>query len=275
MRQLYVKIRKPGNSVKFKKLLSTQADVYPAWDQLVEANIPYSLGTSLDDHEWFALDQFSKSDYFIDLLSETFESVDFESLAYNEFNLIDYFFTIENNVFCFQKISKSRLVRRKMVVHIGEGFKFEDCPAMILNDIPDAIYVKANDILYFRKISSITGIFKGIDQLYREASAEETSEFLNESFITLLNNFSCDQVKKPNRKKIALAKDTLSSLEANDRAQIFSYIGQYCPNLKTDQNTFGIGSEEDLRLLLWGIEQHFYTTPVGGERRIANSVIQM
>lgn len=100
MRQLYVKIRKPGNSVKFKKLLSTQADVYPAWDRLVEANIPYSLGTSLDDLEWFALDQFSKSDYFIDLLSETFESVDFESLAYNEFNLIDYFFTSPNSTLC-------------------------------------------------------------------------------------------------------------------------------------------------------------------------------
>ena len=29
----------------------------------------------------------------------------------------------------------------------------------------------------------------------------------------------------------------------------------------------------DMKKLLFGIEQRFYTTPVGGEKRIANSVI--
>ena len=36
---------------------------------------------------------------------------------------------------------------------------------------------------------------------------------------------------------------------------------------------FAVNSEDELKLLLYGIEQRFYTTLVGGERRIANSVI--
>ena len=34
-------------------------------------------------------------------------------------------------------------------------------------------------------------------------------------------------------------------------------------------------SEDELKMVLFGIEQRFYTTPVGDEKRIANSVIPM
>lgn len=56
---------------------------------------------------------------------------------------------------------------------------------------------------------------------------------------------------------------------------IFSYIGEYCPSLKTPDNKFAVNSEDELKLLLYGIEQRFYTTLVGGERRLANSVIPL
>lgn len=40
-------------------------------------------------------------------------------------------------------------------------------------------------------------------------------------------------------------------------------------------NIFNIGDEEELKLLLWGIEQRFYTTVVGNKRRAANSIISL
>jgi len=43
--------------------------------------------------------------------------------------------------------------------------------------------------------------------------------------------------------------------------------------LKVSENSFEVGSENELKMLLYGIEQRFYTTPVGGEKRLANSVI--
>lgn len=66
---------------------------------------------------------------------------------------------------------------------------------------------------------------------------------------------------------------TLSELNENDRKNIFAYIGDYCPELQSSENSFEIGTEDDMKKLLFGIEQRFYTTPVGGEKRIANSVI--
>lgn len=50
-------------------------------------------------------------------------------------------------------------------------------------------------------------------------------------------------------------------------------IGDYCPELKVAENSFEIGTEGDMKKLLFEIEQRFYTTPVGREKRIANSVI--
>jgi hypothetical protein len=41
-----------------------------------------------------------------------------------------------------------------------------------------------------------------------------------------------------------------------------------------DENdeSFSISNEEDLKKLLYGIEQRYYTTKVGNEKRLANSI---
>ena len=70
-----------------------------------------------------------------------------------------------------------------------------------------------------------------------------------------------------------MAIDTISRLESQDRKRIFSYIGEYCQDLIRKDGTFEVGNEESLKRVLFGIEQRFYTTPVGKEKRLANSII--
>lgn len=111
--------------------------------------------------------------------------------------------------------------------------------------------------------------------LYREATQEETDSFLANDFICLKDNYSSSKVKTANRKRIALAAKTLSELGESDRRNIFTYIGVYCPDLKASESSFEVGSENELKMLLYGIEQRFYTTPVGNEKRLANSVIAL
>lgn len=276
MSQLYVKIRLRGNGSKYRKLLATDKCVFSMSTELVQNSLPYHPQTLLEDGEWYFIEHFSQSQYTIDILSDQFDTVDFAALESKEIDKIDYLFAEEADGLYFQNVSKSRLVRRKAVIHIGGTFSYDEGSATIaLNELPDAIYIKSSDILYFRKLASITGIFKGIDQLYREATDSETRDFLNESFITLKNDFSQEQVKTANRKKIALAIDTLSRLKKSEQKRIFTYIEKYCPELKCENGTFEIGSEENLRMLLWGIEQRFFTTPIGNEKRIANSVIAL
>ena len=145
----------------------------------------------------------------------------------------------------------------------------------MINDLPDAIFVPAENRLYFRKLQSITSIFKGIDQLYREATDEEVDSFLDSDFRSLQGDYCTASVKTANRKRIALAKKTLDEMDEADKNRIFDYIGDYCPELKTDKEMFKIGTEDEMKMLLFGIEQRFYTTLVGGEKRLANSVIAL
>lgn len=111
--------------------------------------------------------------------------------------------------------------------------------------------------------------------LYHEATQEEIDTFLANEFIRLKDDYSSNKVKTANRKRIALAVKTLSELNESDRKNIFKYIGEYCPGLKVANNAFEIGSEDDLKMLLYGIEQRFYTTLVGGEKRLANSIVTL
>ena len=67
----------------------------------------------------------------------------------------------------------------------------------------------------------------------------------------------------------------LGVLDADSKNNIFAYIGEYCPDLRATDTSFEVGTEEELKLLLYGIEQRFYTTVVGGEKRIANSVVPL
>jgi hypothetical protein len=117
-------------------------------------------------------------------------------------------------------------------------------------------------------------IFKGIDALYREATQNETETFLANDFIQLNNGYSVENVKTANRKRIAMAMDTLSKFTPTEKNGIFKYIKGYCKNLKFDKKTssFTIECEDDLKHLLYGIEQRYYTTKLGAEKRLANSI---
>lgn len=274
MNTVYVKIRMKGNTNKYRKMLSTDEKIYADISELAETSYGYTAGTTLGDGEWFKIENASHQSYAIDIIQQNYESLDFDSLSRTDFTQIDYIFVKNGSEICFQNVSKARLASKKRIGNFGESFRYEsDSKEIIINKIPDAVYCSETDILYFRKLEPIVGIFKGIAELYREATDAETEHFLQNDFITLKNEYGTSSVKTANRKRIALAVKTLSELSQEDRSNIFNYIGEYCPDLKTEDNTFSVGSEDDLKMVLFGIEQRFYTTPVGGEKRIANSVI--
>ena len=259
---------------KYRKVLSTDDPVYAIEDITISTSTPYVPGAALEDGEWFSVQNASGQEYKIDLLTGEQGTIDFNSLSRNEFGSVGFIFTEVNNLICFQNVSKARLVSKKCVLFLGENFEYKaDRREIVINTFPDAIYDKTTDVLYFKRLESITSIFRGIDQLYKEATEEETTQFLSNDFIQLKQDYNASKVKTPNRKGIALAQKTLESLDADSRKNIFAYIGEYCPELKVSETSFEVGDEDELKMLLYGIEQRFYTTIVGGEKRIANSVV--
>ena len=270
---------KPNSSLAYRKILSSDKPVFPEFDPATVSTIPYQCGAILEDGELFFVENAKAQKFAIDLMEQEYITQDFEAISRQEFSSsIDFLFVLrEDSPFVFfQNNSRPKLVTKKRLISMEEKYVYrDDWVEITVHDVPDAIYDRANDRLYFRKLEAVTGIFDGIDQLYREATKEETETFLQSDFISLSNGYTPDKVKTANRKRIALAVETLSKLKKSQRKKMVKYIGEYCPDLKVDENTFEIGSENDLKLLLYGIEQRFYTTEIGKERRLANSVIRL
>ena len=276
MNQVYVKIRLRGKANKYRKLLSTDENLYCSPDELIESSCPYTPGATLETGEWFKISEFSEKDFSIEITQKDYETVAYDSLQKAEYSQVDYLFAkIDDNLF-FQNISKSKLVKKKGILGFGEGYRYErETAILFINEYPDAIYIPAEDALYFQRLEPIASIFGGISELYREATEHEVEEFLQNDFIDLTDGFESSKVKVANRKRIAMAMDTLSKMHDDDKKQIFAYICDYCPDIVTPEQKFKVGSEENLKMVLFGIEQRFYTTLVGGEKRIANSVVPL
>mgnify|MGYP000902189605 CR=1 FL=1 len=164
MTHVFAKLRMRGNSNKYRKMLSTEEDVYRTPQQIVVESFPYNPGAKLDLGEWFMIPEFSRGRFSIDITSGAWETVD-------------------------------------------------------------------------------------------------------------VDGFEADSVTRSNRKLIAQAVDQFENMKQEDRKKIFSYIQEYCPHLATEGKQFIIKSNKDLKMVLYGIGQRFYTTPVGDEQRIANSTI--
>ena len=274
MKCLIAKVKNGGRSaVTYRRILS-DVDIYVMPDDLSNA-LDYSPDTLHEDNEWYQISGFSEKPFCLQLLKNDFSSVNYDNLGRHEIDKIGFLCSLQDDIIFFQNVSRASL-KPKRELHLGDNYYFDESSKSInINYIADAIYVKSTDTLYFQHLSKITSIFKGIDILYREATNEETSNFLNEKFIKLDNGFAAEKVKTRNRQRIALAIDTLNNLRSKDKEALFDYIESYRPELKKGKKkAFTIGSEEDLTKLLYGIEQRYYTTEVKPEKRIANSIIR-
>ena len=237
--------------------------------------VDYAPDHNLDEDSWFKIDKFSQKLYCLEILKNNFDSKDYDDLTKENFKDIVHLYAIQNDNFYFQKITPSLFVTQKTIA-FGEVAELESSEKrLVVNPTADAVYFKAEDKLVFKNLATISSIFKGIDELYKEATKEEVEKFLEEDFIELSGDYDISKVSKPNRKRIALAMDTLESLPNEERDLMYSYIHSYCEQkliFDIESGKFEIKSDDELKLLLYGIEQRFYTTPLGHEKRLANSV---
>jgi len=260
---------------QFFKLISNYT-LYEAINIPLKNCIPYEPDHNLDEDSWFKIEQFSQQPFCIDLLKESVDSKDFDDLKKENFPKIDFIFSLQGDDLFFQKITPSLYVDKKGIFYIGEAVKIDEgINRLIINEQPDAIYFKQHDLLVFRNLARISSIFKGIDLLYREATQQETESFLMSNFISLKDDYNANKVSKPNRKRIALAQNTLDGMSQEDKLGVLSYINDYCGDhliYNEENQQFEISTDDDLKLLLYGVEQRFYTTKYGKEKRLANSI---
>ena len=269
----FIAKKKRTNNTYFK-VLTTEIAIYSIPDDLNNP-ITFSNSHNLDEDAWFGIPNFKSSEFAIELLNQEFNSTDYNTIGFNDYWFVKYFCAYQdNNYYCFQNFNNSSVINRKYFNLTGEPVIKTNEPILIIKQVPDAIYVKSEDVLYFKKLLDIKNIFPETEKLYIEATETETSNFLSNDFIRLSNDYNASKVKKANRKRVSMAIETLSKMNAAQKKQIKEYTSEYFPNLNFDAElgSFEIGDEEALKNLIFGIEQRFYTTIVGAEKRVANSI---
>ena len=275
---IFVLSKLKGKSGAYQKMLSSLPESMFSDINLkdLESNcIDYSPTASADDFEWLVIRNFAKRPYALEIIKSEKTSVDYNSLDANDITKVDFIAEINDTYIAFQKIRKSSFLKKKFI-KLGDNFEYKREEELLqLNKFPDAIYDKQLDNLYFKNLFNISHIFPNITDVYRIATENEVKDFLENKIFHLENDFTVQDVKIPNRKKIAVVTDKLRTLSEKDRSSLFEYIGEYCPDIKMDAKAFNIQNENDLRNILYGLEEKFYTTNISKEKRVANSTIKL
>ncbi len=270
----YFIAKKKRTNNTFYKVLTSETPIYNIPDDLNNP-VVYDNNHNLNEDAWFGITNFKASAYSIELLNQVFNTTDFNSIGINDYKNVKYFCAYQNdNYFCFQNFNNSSVINRKYFNLTGEPVIKTNEPILIIKQIPDAIYVVNEDVLYFKKLADLKNIFPVTTNLYIEATDTETNTFLANTFIRLTNDYNTAKVKSANRKRVSMAIETLSKMNPAQKKQIKEYTSEYFPNLNFDADlgSFEISDEESLKNLIFGIEQRFYTTIVGAEKRVANSI---
>lgn len=251
----------------------------------------YDDDYKLQDGEWFVVDEFSTKTYCLDVLKNIFDATAYSNLSKQLYRKIAFVISVQENedgdlIYVFQNVTSSLLLSKQKFISFGPFYVdmagvantdqanlVNNENILVLKELPDCYYVKAEDRLYFRNLSCITSIFEGINELYNEATDEEVQTLFDMEMVELGADFGVGKVKNPNRRKIKEALARYNSFSNERRQKLPTYVSKYCPTL-FDEHTqkFNINSEKELTELLNGMNQRYYTTEIDEEKRLANSI---
>lgn len=267
---------KVGRSLK-KVLCKAQIDVFTTYRNInLKHAIPYSPNSSLDEDQWFFLDSLP-SKKIKNPVTEclTANSNDWVQVSSDEYTSIRFLLLIDkvNGRAFYQKVPNSMLIKKPRLnwTMLNDEPNITTDPIILINEIPDAIFDEALDKVYFRDISKLTDIFRGIDQQFKEATEAEVSNFVNSNIFNTTTGFNIKKVSSPVRKKIYSVQARFASFSANEQAQFISNVQQYLSHIIFQNGKFLITNNEDVRDLADALDQRFHETPITKERRRTQS----
>ena len=272
MATILAKIKSKQN---YRIILSATDDIFDLHEHIsAHHEIEYTPNYILEQDEWFVLNNFTETPYCIEFVKRVFLLADYTSLPTDDYIDVKHLCIIQNddNDYIFQNVQASQIIRNNIINFSGQPSMINSSKMIVLGNQIDAVYKKDVDKLYFKKLAKISSIFNKINEVYKVATDAEVRTFLTSDFIQQSLSYQVCNVSVPNRRNIALAKDLLEQMQPNERDTIFSNLTIYYPDMRLDNGKFSINSDDDLKRLLHGIGERYYTTS-RNEKRLANSVL--
>lgn len=264
-----------------KLVLSTEEAVYNA---NTENQTPYTPTHRLDrdENEWFYIENFSKSDLNtpiakiggIDLKIEELFKRPAELLqsGATDYPDITWLITKQGESYYFQKVLPSSRIEHRTILTFAVGnpkIKEMSNSVEVRREFPDIIYDSHADRLLFKDLSRAKEIYKGLINLYREATDKEIEDFLSSREDTTIS-ISGDKIGIRNRKEIARLGDKISTLSSEAKAALITYIGTHLTEAglhKGEDGKIIIAKPKDLSSYLALLDQRFVHSEVYSESR--------
>ena len=264
-----------------KLVLSTAEAVYNA---NTENQIPYTPTHRLDrdENEWFYIENFSESDLntpiakiggvdleIEDLFRRPAELLQFEATDYPD---ITWLITKQGESYYFQKVLPSSRIEHRTILMFAVGnprIKEMSNSVEVRRGFPDIIYDSHADRLLFKDLSRTKEIYKGLINLYREATKEEIIDFLS-SRKDIVTSISIDKIGIRNRKEIARLGDKIQILSDEAKQALLTYIDTHLTEAglhKGEDGKIIIAKSKDLSSYLALLDQRFVHSEVYSERR--------
>ena len=227
-------------------------------------------------NQWFKIEQFSLSDAFLLILSDDLDVAALESLDRDSYSNIDFIAFYDGIHYYIQKTTKSSYIKKKRLSFDGNTVNYQSEDSVIfISPIPNCIYNKDTDTLYFMDISKAYSVFNNLKSNYRNATDGEVVNFLS-SDIVETSDFDVTKVGISNRKRIASILSIYNGYSVEQRNTLKNYIkDKVGVNIEYDEelNKFKIIDDRQLRLLLYGIQQRFYIPPLAedGDVKVATN----
>lgn len=273
MSTLMVKAKSGDEFLKVMTFNTDDESVFPAYN--LSSVVDFDPKYKLEEEEYYKISDFSNKEFCLDILKEDFSDANFNSIQDFKDVKIDFIFWVKDKDYYFQRVTFKQVVNKKFL-NLTSKKLIDEGPVLVIKEEADSYYDKEKDILYFKNFNAIKGIFSEIEVLYKEATDVEVAAFLSKDFIEVVEGYTIDSVKVSNRKRISMIESVLNDLSEEDLKSILEYICEYNDLIYDPTvNKFKIKSEQDLKNLLFGIDQRYYTTVVGQEKRVANSVAKV
>lgn len=267
---------KVGKSIK-RVLFQQEISVFTEYRNIdLQHAISYSPNSTLDEDQWFFLDSLPEKNIKNPITTcLDASSNNWVQISADEYTSIRFLTLIDkvNGRAFYQKVPNSMLIKKPRLNWTGlnDQPNISVDPIILINEIPDAIYSEVTDKLYFKDISKLTDIFRGIDQQFKEATEVEVSDFVNSNIFNTASGFDIKKVSTPVRKKINAVQTRFDSFSATEQVQFISNVQQYLSHITFQNGKFIINNNEDVRDLADALDQKFHETPITKEKRRTQS----
>lgn len=282
---MFILIRKGKNMSKIVGKVNRNIEKLNDYRRIVETNhklfeieidnlilIEFNSDTLLEEDDLFYISDFTNQSYCLEILKSPLSTANFNELDRNEMKELHYILIDNNKYVYIQKITPS-FIEKKRFLYFTEKFKIADNVKMIsLKEHPDAVFDKEADKLYFKRLDILNSIFKGIENLFREATSEEVKSFIDYGFVEFSGDYTIEKIKASNRKRILSINNVIENLNDSKIERLLKYTSKYKTEIPYKNGKFSVSNEKELKNLIYGLQERYYTTEVGGEDRIANSV---